>query len=87
MHDGMLKMLELAEPMEGRAEADVRSGGLHQDTVDWYQRDGQTIVPALRARWEQQTTTNANPERSGFKRGKEMVSHFVPTTGLLRTRE
>ena len=35
MHDSFLKVLKIAEAKEGRiAEANVRNGGLNQETVD-----------------------------------------------------
>ena len=45
MHDSMLEVLEIAETKEDRmAEANVRNGGVNQETVDDLQGDGQTTV-------------------------------------------
>ena len=87
VHDSMLKVLELADAKEGRmAEADVRSGGLNQESVDdfkeLYRRLCQLLVECTKGEAKSYVS---NPERSGFKAWKQVVSHIDPSTGADRS--
>ena len=88
MHDEILEELDTAEANEGRvAEAEIRNGGVASRRGRCHQSDGPNDCASfsLRARKGDSKTDVCNPERSGFKARKRLVSQFGPRTGADRS--
>ena len=87
MHDSMLQVLETAEAEQGRIdEANVRKGGLNQETVDDFKEMDRRMYQLLFV-CRKGTAKNyvCVPGRSGFKAWKQMASHFDPRIGADRS--
>ena len=83
----MMMVMEVTEAKEGRLmKLDVRNAGMSQETVDDFKevdrRPFQMLVPCTKG---EAKNCVGNPERSGFTAWKQMVSHFDPRSGAVRS--
>ena len=83
----MMKVMEVTKANEGRlVKLDVRSAGRSQETVDDFKemdrRPSQMLVPCTKG---EAKNCVGNPERFGFTAWKQMVSHFDPRSGAVRS--
>ena len=81
------KVMDVTEAKEGRRmELDTRNAGMSQETVDDFKELDRRLYQVLISCTGGEAKNHVcNPERSGFKAWKQMVSHFDPRTGADRS--
>ena len=87
LHERMVKVMDVAEAKEGRLmELDIRNAGMSQETVDDFKDMDRRLYQVFISCTKGEAKNHVcNPERSGFKAWKRMVSHFDPRTGADRS--
>ena len=67
-------------------ELDIRNAGMSQETVDDFKEMNKILYQVLISCTKREAKNYVyNPERSGFKAWKQMVSHFDPRTSADRS--
>ena len=67
-------------------ELDAKNARMSQETVDDFKHMSRKLHQVLTSCTAGEARNHVcNPERSGFKVWKQMVSHFVPRTGADRS--
>ena len=82
LHDNMMKVMDVAEAKEGRLrELHIKNAGMPHETVDDFRDMDRRLYQVLISCTKGEAKNYVcNPERSGFKAWKQMLSHFDPRT-------